>query len=165
MVTDKRITEGSVAPMFSLSDAEGKSVSLSAFKGKWVVIYFYPKDDTPGCTVEARDFTSDSAKFSKLGVEVIGISGDSAESHGKFSKKYGLKVRLLSDGEKKVMSSYGVWKKKRMWGREYLGVQRSTFIIDPQGIVRKAWYGVKAEGHAKDVLEEIKKLNNGGHDD
>ena len=152
------VSEGSKAPDFCLPSDDGNEYCLKDFRGKWVVLYFYPKDNTSGCTREAVDFTSRLNEFMKLGAVVIGISPDSIESHKKFRMKHSLKVILLSDVEHKVLEKYGVWGKKKRYGREYFGVIRSTFLIDPQGIVRKVWRNVRVAGHVDDVLHNLEAL-------
>ena len=144
--------DGDKAPDFALATDSGGSLALSRLKGKPVVLYFYPKDDTSGCTAEAKDFTRLAPDFKKAGVEVIGISPDSPESHQKFAKKYELKVRLAADADKAVANAYGVWAEKSMYGRKYMGVERSTFLIDKSGRIAKAWRKVKVPGHAEEVL-------------
>jgi peroxiredoxin Q/BCP len=152
------VQEGDKAPDFELPTDSGETIKLSKLKGKPVVVYFYPKDDTTGCTAEAKDFTSLAPDFKRLGVEVIGISPDSPESHAKFAKKYDLKVRLAADADKVVAVAYGVWVEKSMYGRKYMGVDRSTFLIDAHGKVAKAWRKVKVSGHADEVLAAAKGL-------
>jgi peroxiredoxin Q/BCP len=146
------IQDGDKAPDFELPTESGEAIKLSRLKGRPVVVYFYPKDDTSGCTAEAKDFTRLAPDFKKAGVEVIGISPDSPESHQKFAKKYELKVRLAADADKAVASAYGVWVEKSMYGRKYMGVERSTFLIDKSGRIAKAWRKVKVPGHAGEVL-------------
>lgn len=143
------------APIFSLKDEFGKTHSLSDFKGKWLVLYFYPKDNTPGCTIQARDFTIDSKKFEKLNAQVVGVSKDDAESHKKFRSDHKLSLLLLSDQDGKVIDKYGAWGKKQ-FGKE--GILRKTFIIDPQGTVQKVYGRVIPLGHSKKVLEDLKNL-------
>ncbi len=155
------IEEGKEAPNFCLPDEEGKEVCLSELKGKWVVLYFYPKDNTPGCTKEAQDFSEKIDEFRKLGAVVIGVSPDSVESHRKFKERKGLKVKLLSDEKKEVLKEYGVWQKKKNFGKEYFGVVRTTYLIDPEGKVAKVWKRVKVKGHAESVLKELSKLTGG----
>lgn len=138
---------------FALENHEGKTVSLSNYKGKWVILYFYPKDDTPGCTTEACDFTSLRTPYQS--VVIIGISPDSIESHAKFIDKHALDLILLSDPEKKVLKVYGAWGKKNNYGKEYEGVIRSTFLINPKGEIVKAWRNVKATGHAERVFKQL----------
>jgi thioredoxin-dependent peroxiredoxin len=155
------VQEGDKAPDFELPTESGETLKLSKLikqAGKPVVVYFYPKDDTTGCTAEAKDFTRLAPDFKKLGIAVIGISPDSPESHQKFANKYDLKVRLAADADKAVAMAYGVWVEKSMYGRKYMGVDRSTFLIDPHGRVAQAWRKVKVSGHADDVLEAAKAL-------
>ena len=147
---------GDEAPDFALPDADGKIRKLSGLEGSYKVVYFYPKDDTSGCTKEAQTFTELADEFAELKAEVIGISPDSVKSHAKFRDKYGLKVTLLSDEEKSAIEAYGVWVEKKMYGRAYMGVERSTFLIGPDGKIAQAWKGVKVPGHAKAVLEAVK---------
>ncbi len=146
------IEEGKAAPDFDLPTDAGAPIRLSKLKGNPVVVYFYPKDDTSGCTREAQDFSSLAAGFKKAGVEVIGISPDSAASHAKFRKKYDLAVHLAADEEKSAVAAYKVWVEKSMYGRKYMGVERSTFLIDAKGKVAKVWRKVKVPGHAEEVL-------------
>ena len=151
---------GDVAPEFCLLDKDNKNVCLKDFKGKYIIIYFYPKDNTPGCTTEAIGFTSILPKFQKLNAEIIGISPDSPESHAKFIEKKNLQVILLSDRDKEVVKSYGKWGKKKFRGKEYIGLTRSTFIIDPKGKIAHIWPTVSVKGHPEDVqniLAELKK--------
>jgi peroxiredoxin Q/BCP len=155
------VQEGDTAPDFELPTDSGETLKLSTVikqTGKPVVVYFYPKDDTTGCTAEAKDFTRLAPEFKKLGVEVIGISPDSPQSHQKFAKKYDLKVRLAADADKAVAMAYGVWVEKSMYGRKYMGVDRSTFLIDTRGKVVQAWRKVKVSGHADEVLEAAKAV-------
>ena len=152
------ITVGKPAPAFQLPDQSGKSRKLSEFKGQWVVLYFYPKDDTPGCTVEACEFTEGIRGFSKLDAVVLGCSGDSPESHRKFIAKHSLKVTLLSDPEHATMSAYGAWGDKVLYGRKFQGVIRSTVIVDPKGNVAHHWRKVKSKGHAASVRGKLEEL-------
>jgi thioredoxin-dependent peroxiredoxin len=154
------VEEGSRAPQFDLPSDAATNVSLSQLRGKPVVVYFYPKDDTSGCTVEAKDFSSLAAEFAEAGVTVMGISPDSAASHAKFRKKYELDPRLHlgADVDKVVVAAYGVWVEKSMYGRKYMGVERSTFLIDARGDVAKAWRKVKVPGHAEAVLAAARAL-------
>jgi peroxiredoxin Q/BCP len=145
---------GDDAPGFCLPDKDNREVCLKEFKGKHVILYFYPKDNTPGCTTEAIGFTNILPEFQKLDAIVIGISPDSPESHTKFAEKKSLKLTLLSDEDKKVLSAYGAWGKKKFRGKEYLGVIRSTFLIDPDGKIAHIWPKVSVKGHP----EEVKKL-------
>ncbi len=151
------VQEGDVAPDFELPTEDG-SIRLSKLKGKPVVIYFYPKDDTSGCTAEARDFNTLRAEFVDAGAEVIGISPDSVASHTKFSKKHSLQLRLASDEEKSAANAYGVWVEKSMYGRKYMGVERSTFLVDSGGNIAKIWRKVKVPGHAEAVLKAVREL-------
>ena len=157
-MTKSTIEEGKKAPAFSLPDQDEKKVSLSDFKGSWVVLYFYPKDDTPGCTTEACEFTDGIQDFKGLNAVVLGCSPDSAEKHRKFIAKYDLELRLLSDPEHKVMEKYGAWGEKNMYGKVTVGVIRSTVIIDPDGRVAHRWKRVKAKGHAEKVRERLEQL-------
>jgi len=142
------------APDFTLNDENGKVHSLADYKGKWIVLYFYPKDDTPGCTTEACSLRDARDKLAEMGAEVIGISADDASSHDKFKAKYLLNFTLLSDPEKKTINAYGAWGKK-MFGRE--GILRRTFIIDPKGVVVKVYGRVTPIGHGEQVIEELKQ--------
>ncbi len=145
---------GDRAPDFSLLDSNGKQVKLSDFRGSEVALYFYPEDDTPGCTKEACAFRDDMAQFREKGVIVLGVSPDSAESHRKFAEKYSLPFQLLSDMGHKVAERYGVWREKSMYGRKYFGILRSTFLIGKGGRIRAAIYGVKKpEEHSREILE------------
>jgi peroxiredoxin Q/BCP len=148
---------GSPAPDICLPDMDEKNICLSDFKGHFVVIYFYPKDNTSACTLEAKNFTEEEKDFSALLVSVIGISPDPPQSHRKFIEKQSLKVHLLSDMDHKVLEKYGVWIMKKMYGKEYMGVERSTFIIDPDGNIAAIWRKVKVEGH----VDEVKSILNG----
>jgi len=148
------IEKGSMAPDFTLASDEGGDVTLSALRGKKVVLYFYPKDDTPGCTVQACDFRDATPAFEKLDAVVLGVSPDSVESHGKFRGKFGLTFPLLADEDHVVSEAYGVWKERSMYGRKFMGVERSTFLIDEQGCVAEVWRKVKPKGHAE-MLEEV----------
>jgi thioredoxin-dependent peroxiredoxin len=150
--------EGDKAPDFELPTESGGKFKLSGFKGKGVVLYFYPKDDTSGCTLEAKDFSMFAPDFRKIGIEVIGLSPDSAESHRKFRAKYGLAVRLAADEDKAVATAYGVWVEKSMYGRKYMGVERSTFLVDKSGRIAKHWRKVKVPGHAEEVLAAARVL-------
>jgi thioredoxin-dependent peroxiredoxin len=152
------IEDGDKAPDFELPTDGGETLELSRLRGKPAVLYFYPKDDTSGCTAEAKDFTRLAPDFRKAGVEVIGVSPDSVESHAKFRKKYDLAVRLAADADKAVANAYGVWVEKSMYGRKYMGVERSTFLIDGKGRIAKSWRKVKVPGHAEEVLAAAKAL-------
>lgn len=150
------IDAGSPAPDFTLPADGGGSVTLSALRGKKVILYFYPKDDTPGCTAEACAFRDMLPDFSGSGATVLGISKDSAASHDKFKQKYGLNFTLVSDPEGKVCEAYGVWVEKKNYGKTYMGIERSTFLIDEKGVVQKVWRKVKVDGHVQKVLEAAK---------
>ena len=151
----EKIGPGSRAPGFCLPDANNKRVCLKDYVGKWVVLYFYPKDNTSGCTREAVDFTSNIRDFKKMDAIVIGISPDSTASHMNFINKHNLRIILLSDTEHKVLKKYGVWQKKKMYGREYYGVVRTTFVIDPKGKVKQVWSKVKVAGHVDAVKDFV----------
>jgi peroxiredoxin Q/BCP len=150
-----KLEQGAPAPRFSLPDQDGRLVSLDDLEGKKAVVYFYPKDDTPGCTTEACQFNDNLHGFQGVGIPVLGISADDAESHRKFREKYGLRFPLLSDPGHQVMEAYGAWGEKTSYGRTSIGVIRSTFLIDEQGRIEHAWYNVKADGHAEKVLAEV----------
>jgi peroxiredoxin Q/BCP len=147
---------GDPAPLFELPTAGGERISLASLKGKPVVLYFYPKDDTPACSQEALNFTEKMAEFARAKTSVIGISRDTVAKHDKFAAKYGLKVHLASDLEGEVCARYGVWVEKNMYGRKYMGIERATFLIDSKGRVAKVWRKVKVAGHVDDVLNEVK---------
>lgn len=146
------------APTFALPDQDGNEVSLSDFKGRTVVLYFYPKDSTPGCTTEAKDFTVLKSEFDKAGAIVIGMSKDSIQRHRNFMDKNVLKVTLLSDEDGKVIEAYGAWGEKKLYGRSFMGIIRSTVLIDGEGMVRKVWPKVRVKGHAEEVLDAVKAL-------
>lgn len=148
--------EGKKAPDFKLTDQNEKTISLSDYKGKNVILYFYPKDDTSGCTKEACSFRDDFPKFKKVDTVILGVSPDSVESHKKFVKKYNLNFSLLADENKEVIKKYDVWKEKNLYGRKYMGVERTTYIIDPEGRIKKIFRKVKVDGHNKEVMEELK---------
>ena len=149
---------GAAAPEFELPVDGGGRASLSGRKGKKVVLYFYPKDDTSGCTAEACGFRDALPNFSKVKAQVIGISKDSVEKHDKFKKKYELPFTLAADTEGKVTEDYGVWVEKSMYGRKYMGIERATFLIDKTGTVAKVWHKVKVPGHVDEVLQAVKAL-------
>ena len=153
-----KLQPGRKAPDFSLPDDKGKTWSLSDFQGEWLVLYFYPKDNTSGCTREAREFTQALPRFQRAGAKVAGVSPDSTASHARFREKQGLKILLLSDPEKEVIRAYGAWGKKKMAGREYEGVIRSTALIDPEGKLARFWTKVKVQGHVEEVLQTLKDL-------
>ena len=145
----------SKAPIFKLPSTSKKDYSLKDSIGKYVVIYFYPKDDTPGCTIETNDFNKLLPKFKKLNCEVLGVSKDSLKSHEKFREKYKIKFNLLADEEIKVLKKYKVWGKKKFMGREFMGIIRTTYLIDKKGKIIKVWDNVKVKDHAKEVLETL----------
>ena len=147
------IKEGETAPDFTLNDADGKEHRLSDYLGKRVVLYFYPKDDTPGCTKEACTFRDDYSIFIEKGAAILGISPDDVKSHKKFSEKYSLPFPLLADIDKTVVKSYDVWKSKKFMGKESLGIVRTTFVIDEQGKILKVFPNVNVDGHSKEILE------------
>jgi thioredoxin-dependent peroxiredoxin len=150
---------GQQAPEFCLPEQEGREICLASFRGQWVVLYFYPKDNTPGCTLEARGFASEFDVFTGLGATIIGISADTVESHQKFAARHDLQFHLLSDTRHDVLKQYGVWRPKTMFGKEFLGVVRSTFLIGPDGRVREVWRKVKVSGHSKTVKERLQALS------
>lgn len=154
----KDLAIGDKAPDFALATDGGGKVKLSDLKGKPVVLYFYPKDDTSGCTKEACGFNDSLPDFSKLKTEIIGVSKDSDVSHDKFKKKYGLKFKLGADPDLKTIQAYGAWVEKSLYGRKYMGIDRSTFLIDAKGIIRAIWRKVKVPGHVEKVLEAAKGL-------
>jgi peroxiredoxin Q/BCP len=149
---------GQRAPAFTLSDQDGKEHSLKDFIGQWVALYFYPKDDTPGCTAEACSFRDGYAVLRRQKVVVLGVSADSIKKHKKFAEKYTLPFPLLADEEKKVVELYGVWSKKRFMGREYMGITRTTFLIDPEGKIAKIYDQVTPDKHADEILADVKNL-------
>ncbi len=151
--------KGNKAKNFSLPDQDGKLHTLKDSLGKWVVLYFYPKDDTPGCTVEACSFRDHFPKFKKSQAVVFGVSVDAVKKHAKFVAKYDLPFTLLSDEEKAVVAVYGVWGKKKFMGREYEGILRTSFLIGPTGKIVKVYENVKPEGHAEEVLRDIKEMS------
>lgn len=150
------LEEGEMVPKFELPDSNGNIVKSSDFKGKKHVIYFYPRDFTPGCTIEADEFTKEYKKFQKIGVEIIGISTDDIESHKKFCQKMKIPYVLLSDTDASVSKKFGVYGKKQFMGKEYFGIRRSTFLVDEKGVVFKTYPTVKPKGHAEEVLQALK---------
>lgn len=152
------LEEGQKAPPFKLKTDGGGEISLASLKGSIAVVYFYPKDDTPGCTSEAIAFSGLKKQFDKYGAALVGVSKDSVQRHDNFKKKYDLKIQLASDEEGKMVDDYGVWVKKTNYGREYMGIERSTFLIDAKGVIRKIWRKVKVKGHAELVLDAVKEL-------
>ena len=150
---------GDKAPDFALPSDEGGDIRLADLGGHAVVLYFYPKDDTSGCTSEAKGFTEAQADFDALGAVVVGVSKDSVKSHGKFRQKYGLSVRLGSDVEGEMIQRYGVWVEKSMYGRKYMGIERATFLIDSSGVIQKVWRKVSVTGHVQEVLAAVRGLS------
>ena len=149
---------GDKAPAFKLKNQDGDIISLSDLKGKPVVLYFYPKDDTPGCTKEACNFRDEFPKFGKMKAEIIGISTDSVDSHKKFADKYKLPFNLLADEKKEIVEKFGVWKEKNMYGRKYMGIERTTFIINADGKINKIFPKVKVDDHNQEVMDALKEL-------
>lgn len=161
--SDKRkartmLGEGNSAPDFKLLTDTGAELSLASLRGRPVVLYFYPKDDTSGCTAEAKDFTCLRAAFEEAGAHVVGVSPDSPESHRRFKKKYDLEIILAADEDKAASSAFGVWVEKSMYGRKYMGVERATFLIDRTGTIARIWRNVRVPGHAEEVLEAVREL-------
>jgi len=154
----KILKEGGKAPAFSLPTDDGSILSLKGCAGKALVLYFYPKDDTPGCTREAVDFSGLAQAFCKAGAVVVGVSKDSLRKHEKFKEKHALKVSLGSDESGRIIEAYGAWVEKTLYGRTYMGVDRSTFLIDGKGVIRGIWRGVKVAGHAEEVLAAAQSL-------
>ena len=152
------ITEGSKAPAFDMATADGGRVSLDGLKGRKVVLYFYPKADTPGCTTEGRDFSALIDDFEKAGATVIGVSRDPVKKLDRFKAKHDLKVVLASDEPEDVTLAWGVWVEKKLYGREYMGIERATFLIDGDGVVRRVWRKVSVKGHAAEVLTAVQSL-------
>jgi peroxiredoxin Q/BCP len=152
------VAEGAKAPAFKTKADGGAEISLADLKGRKVVLYFYPKDDTPGCTKEACGFRDLSKAFAKAGATVIGVSKDSVKRHDGFKAKYGLPFTLASDEDGKICAAYGTWIEKSMYGRKYMGIERATFLIDEKGVVRRVWRGVKVPGHVEEVLEAAQEI-------
>ena len=152
------LSPGDKAPNFKMATDGGGTVSLGELKGRPFVLYFYPKDDTSGCTKEAIGFSEDRKKFDKLGISIVGVSKDSAASHDKFKAKYKLKITLGADPETKTAEAYGVWVEKSMYGRKYMGMDRATFLVDSKGVIREIWRRVKVPGHVEAVLQAAKSL-------
>ena len=146
------------APDFCLPDQNGDTFCLEKFRGKWVVLYFYPKDNSKSCTLEAVNFTDNLKNLEEMGAMVIGVSPDSVKSHQNFARKHDLKFTLLSDHEHEVLEKYGCWQLKKMYGREYMGVERSTFIINPEGYIENEWRKVRVKGHVEDVKQKLAEL-------
>ena len=151
------LNEGDKAPSFNMPTNKGENVSLSKLKGEKIVLYFYPRDDTPGCTKEACGFRDDLSKYKRAGAVVIGVSRDSVESHEKFVKKFDLNFMLASDKEGDVCEKYDAWRMKNLYGKEYMGIGRSTFLIDTKGKINKIWPKVKVDGHVDEVLKAVKE--------
>jgi len=158
MPAKKELKTGSTAPAFTLPDKDEKKTSLKDFRGRWVVVYFYPKDNTSGCTLEAKNFTDSATTFKRNMADILGISPDSPESHCRFTDKHGLGITLLSDVDHKVADKYGVWQLKKMAGREYYGIVRSTFLINPDGKIAALWSKVKVKDHVQEVLETLRHI-------
>lgn len=154
----KKLEIGNSAPSFRAVDSQSTEFALADFKGKYVVVYFYPKDNTPGCTLEAQDFSELLEEFNTLDCVVIGISPDTPKSHQNFITKHSLRHILLCDSEKSIASSYGAYGEKMMYGKKVMGIIRSSFLINPQGKIAKTYYNIRAKGHAQEVLEDLKKL-------
>lgn len=154
----KELHEGMKAPAFKLATHADRDVTLKDFAGKKLIVYFYPKDDTSGCTLEAQRFTALNKEFVKAGAAVLGVSKDSAARHGKFAAKYDLKVLLGADEEGKAVEAFGVWVEKSMYGRKYMGIERATFLIDGKSVIRRIWRKVKVPGHAEDVLAAARAI-------
>jgi peroxiredoxin Q/BCP len=155
----KKLNIGDIAPDFCLENQDKENICLKDFRGKNVVLYFYPKDNTPGCSLEAMTFTKYKDDFDKYNTTIIGVSKDSCDSHKKFIKNKNLNITLISDVEKELQKTYGVWRLKKFMGREFMGTVRSTFLIDYNGKIIKIWDKVKVKGHVEEVLEEVKKLD------
>jgi peroxiredoxin Q/BCP len=149
------LKEGDLAPDFDLPSDGGEHLSLKAFRGQFVVLYFYPKDDTEGCTIEAKEFSTLARRFERAGAAVIGISPDSPKRHHNFKCKYELDLRLASDQEKTAVNAYGVWVEKTMYGRSFMGVERATFLVSPKGRIVRIWRKVSPKGHAEEVLASL----------
>jgi peroxiredoxin Q/BCP len=152
------LNEGDPVPDVALEAMDGKRISPADFKGNKLVLYFYPKDDTSGCTREAQDFSALAEEFEKAGVWILGVSKDPAKAHAKFTEKYGLKVPLASDTDGSVCEAFGTWVEKSMYGRKYMGIDRATFLVDRDGVVKRVWRKVKVPGHAEEVLKAAQEL-------
>jgi peroxiredoxin Q/BCP len=152
------LNEGDPVPDVTLEAMDGKRISPADFGGNKLVLYFYPKDDTSGCTREAQDFSALAEEFEKAGVWILGVSKDAAKAHAKFTEKYGLKVPLASDTDGSVCEAFGTWVEKSMYGRKYMGIDRATFLIDRDGVVKRVWRKVKVPGHAEEVLKAAQEL-------
>jgi thioredoxin-dependent peroxiredoxin len=158
-MANTKLKVGDKAPEFSLPDTNENEISSNDLKGKWLVLYFYPKDNTPGCTVEAIDFTAKIKEFANLNATVVGVSPDSCKSHQNFTQKHHLKVNLLSDPVKKTLQDYGVWREKSMFGKKYMGIVRTTYLVNPNGKIAAIWPKVKVKGHSEEVLNKLKELH------
>ena len=154
----KILEAGDKAPKFAIPNQDGNVIKLDDLLDNWSVIYFYPRDDTPGCTVEAKEFTDLSTEFKKNGATIYGVSPDTEAKHCKFIEKHGLKVELLADTENTMLDAYGVWQEKQMYGKTYMGVVRTTYLVDTDGNIAEAWTKVKAKGHAEAVLKRLVEL-------
>ena len=152
------LSEGDRVPDVKLVAADGSTISPLDFKGNKLVLYFYPKDDTPGCTKEAQDFSALAEEFEKAGTWILGVSKDDPKSHGKFSEKYALKVPLATDPDGSACEAFGIWVEKSNYGRKYMGIERSTFLIDRDGVAKRIWRKVRVPGHAEEVLEAAREL-------
>ena len=152
------LDQGKKAPDFTAPDQNGKQHSLSAYKGKWVILYFYPKDMTPGCTTEACNFRDDFPEFNKLDAVILGVSKDSVQKHLKFVQKYDLPFSLISDENGTICETYGVWQEKSMYGKKYMGINRSTFLINPEGNIARVFPKVNVKTHAEELLQAIEEL-------
>ena len=153
-----RFLEKKIAPTFCLFNQNDERICLENFRGKWVILYFYPKDNSKACTLEALSFTDNLKSFKNMDAVVVGVSPDSVKSHKNFAHKHNLDFILLSDPEHKVLNKYEVWKLKKMYGREYMGVERSTFIINPEGYIEKEWRKVRVKGHVEEVKQKLSEL-------
>jgi len=155
---------GSKAPAFSLANQDDRKINLKDYSGQWVVLYFYPKDNTAGCSIEAEEFTKARKDFENLGAVILGVSADTTKTHRNFIEKKGLKINLLSDVEKNMLKKYDIWKLKKMAGKEYMGIVRTTYLINSMGKIVEVWDKVKTKGHAKEVLDRLMELkNNSSH--
>jgi peroxiredoxin Q/BCP len=153
------LVEGDGAPDVALTDIEGKTIRPGDFRGQKLVLYFYPKDDTSGCTSQAQAFSAAADEFRKAGTWILGVSKDDSKSHRKFIDKYGLKVALASDSDGSACEAFGTWTQKSMYGRKYMGIERATFLVDRDGIVKRIWRKVKVPGHAEEVLAAARELS------
>ena len=156
------LSEGDPAPDVTLEGMDGQPISLANYRGQKLVVYFYPKDDTSGCTREAQDFTALAGEFENAGAWVLGVSKDDAKKHRKFTDKYELKIPLATDRDGSVCEAFGTWVQKSMYGRKYMGIERATFLIDGDGAIQRIWHNVKVPGHAQEVLEAVRALKGRG---